>query len=172
MTQRKLRVALDANVLIAGIRLPGWPHEVMRASLGEFFDLALPTQVIVEAGRHLVTPAQIEALRFFLDSFHYQELPMPSAAEVRRSLDLVRSEKDASIAVALLDGGVDIFVSNDRDFTDLTATAERFQTRVRVMLPAVFLRDVLGWSSEALEAIRTRTWADLLAERAAQPEER
>jgi hypothetical protein len=36
------------------------------------------------------------------------------------------------------------------------------------MLPAVFLHDVLGWSSEALEAIRTRTWADLLEERPAE----
>jgi hypothetical protein len=29
------------------------------------------------------------------------------------------------------------------------------------MLPAVFLRDVLGWSSEALETIRYRRWEDL-----------
>jgi predicted nucleic acid-binding protein len=171
MAQRRLRVALDANVLIAGIRLPRWPHEVMRASLGDLFDLALPTQVMEEAGRHLAAPAQTEALQFFVDSSRYQELPMPSAAEVRRNLDLVRSEKDVPIAVALLDGDVDIFVSSDRDFTDPTATAERFRVRVRVMLPAVFLRDVLGWSSEALERIRSRTWADLLHERAAQPGE-
>jgi predicted nucleic acid-binding protein len=171
MAQRRLRVALDANVLIAGIRLPRWPHEVMRACLGGFFDLVLPVQVIVEASRHLTTPTQTEALRFFLDSSHHQELPMPSPAEVRRSPDLVRSEKDVPIALAVLHGEVDIFVSNDRDFTDPTATAERFRTRVRVMLPAVFLRDVLGWSSEALEAIRTRTWADLLDERPAERSE-
>ena len=171
MAQRRLRVALDANVPIAGTRLPRWPHEVMRAALGEFFDLVLPLQVIVEAGRHLTTPAQTEALRFFLDSSHYQELPMPFASDVRHNLDLVRSEQDVPIAVALLDGDVDIFVSSDRDFTDPTATAERFRARVRVMLPAVFLRDVLGWSSEALETIRTRTWADLAHEQAARPEE-
>ncbi|MPZ15392.1 MAG: hypothetical protein GEU73_13370 [Chloroflexi bacterium] len=158
---------MDANVLIAGTRLPRWPHEVMRAALGDFVDLALPGQAIVEAGRHLTTPAQIEALRFFLDRSHYQELPMPSPSDVRDNLDLIRSEKDVPIAVALLAGEVDIFVSSDRDFTDPSATAERFRARVRVMLPAVFLRDVLGWSSEALEAIRIRTWA----ERTAQAEE-
>ena len=162
MAQHRLRVALDANVLIAGILLPRWPHEVLQSSFGDFFDLVLPVQVVVEAGRHLTTPAQTEALQFFLDSCHYQELPMPGVAEVRSNLDLVRSEKDVPIAVALLDGDVDIFVSSDRDFTDPTATAERFQARVRVMLPAVFLRDALGWSSAALESIRTRTWADLL----------
>ena len=57
MAQRRLRVALDANVLIAGVHLPRWPHEVMRAALGDFFDVALPGQVIEEARRHLAEPA-------------------------------------------------------------------------------------------------------------------
>jgi hypothetical protein len=168
MAQRRLRVALDANVLIAGVRLPRWPHEVMRAALGDFFDLVLPAQVIVEAGRHLPQPAAAAALRTFLEGSTYEELPMPPADEVRQHPDLVRSATDVPIALALLAGDVDIFVSNDRDFTDPTATAERFRSRVRVMLPAVFLRDVLGWSSEALEAIRNRTWADLAAEGSVQ----
>jgi len=38
--------------------------------------------------------------------------------------------------------------------------AEPFSREVKIMLPAVFLRDVLGWSSEALEVIRSRTWHD------------
>ncbi len=58
----------------------------------------------------------------------------------------------------------DIFVTNDRDFTDLAATAQRFRRQINVMLAAVFLRDVLGWSPEALEAIRNRTWEDVSAE--------
>lgn len=86
---------------------------------------------------------------------------MPSAGEVLRNLDMVRSAKDVPIALALLKAEMDIFVTSDRDLTDPTATAERFQKQVRVMLPAVFLRDVIGWTSEALEAIRNRTWEDL-----------
>ena len=165
MAQRRLRVALDANVLIAGIRLPRWPHEVMRIALGDsFFDVVLPAQVIFEAARHLPLPAQTAVLRSFLEESRYEELPMPPYGEVQRNLDLVRSEKDVPIALALLDADVDIFVTSDRDFTDPTATAERFRSRIRVMLPAVFLRDVVGWSSEALEAIRTRTWDDLAPE--------
>jgi predicted nucleic acid-binding protein len=161
MLQDSLRVGLDANVLIAGVRLPRWPHEVMRAAVRGAFGLALPEQVITEARRHLGHPAQLAALEAFLSGSGYEELAMPSAEAVRQNRNLVRSEKDVPIALALLDGGVDIFVTNDRDFTDPDATAERFQKRVRVMLPAVFLRDVLGWSSEALEAIRNRTWEDL-----------
>jgi predicted nucleic acid-binding protein len=161
MAQRRLRVALDANVLIAGVRLPRWPHEVMRAALGNFFDVALPSQVIEETRRHLAEPAQLSAFHLFLDASRHEELTMPTLSEVRQNLDLVRSEKDVPIALALLAGDVDVFVSSDRDFTEPAATADRFRDRVRVMLPAVFLRDVVGWSPEALETIRNRTWEDV-----------
>ena len=164
MEPGRLRVALDANVLVAGVRLPRWPHEVMRACLRGYFDLALPEQVVAEARRHLDHPAQATALQFFLDEAAYQELPIPPSDVVSQHRDLVRSEKDVPIALALLAGDVDIFVTSDRDFTDPGATAERFQERVRVMLPAVFLREVLGWPSEALEAIRNRAWEDLASE--------
>ncbi|MDE3076658.1 MAG: type II toxin-antitoxin system VapC family toxin [Chloroflexota bacterium] len=156
-----LRAGLDANVLIAGIRLPRWPHEVLRAALVGAFRLVLPEQVIVEAQRHLMPPAQEAALQAFLDESGYEELPMPSRERVRQNLDVVRSAKDVPIALALLDGNVGLFVTNDRDFSEPTATAPRFREQVRIMLPAVFLRDVLGWSSDALEAIRHRTWEDL-----------
>jgi len=161
LAQLRLRVSLDANVLIAGVLLPRWPHEVLRAALGDFFEVALPAQVIEEARRHLAQPTQRAVLHFFLDASRHEELAMPQADEVRQNLDLVRSEKDVPIALALLEGEVDVFVTSDRDFTEPTATADRFRERVRVMLPAVFLRDVVGWSSEALEAIRNRTWEDI-----------
>ena len=86
---------------------------------------------------------------------------MPPPDLVAANLDLVRSAKDVPIALALLTSEVDIFVTNDRDFTDPGATAERFRERVRVMRPAIFLRDVLGWSSEQLEVIRHRRWEDI-----------
>ena len=56
---------------------------------------------------------------------------------------------------------VDVFVTSDRDFTDPGAVADRLSAQVRIMLPAVFLRQIAGWTSEELEAIRDRTWADL-----------
>lgn len=168
MADARLRVGLDANVLIAGVRLPRWPYEVMRAAIGGSFDLVLPEQVVIEARRHLNHPAQPAALDAFLAGAAYEELAMPSRERVWANRDLVRSEKDVPIALALLEGGADIFVTNDRDFTDVAATAERFRQQVHVMLAAVFLRDVLGWSPEALEAVRNRTWED--ASTAAQEE--
>jgi len=103
-------------------------------------------------------PFQLDVLDHFLELSRYEELAMPPADLVREHLELVRSEKDVPIAVALLSGDVDIFVTNDRDFTDPGATAPGFSERVRAMLPAVFLRDVLGWRPESLEVIRNRTW--------------
>ena len=155
------RVGLDANVLIAGIRFPRWPYEVLRAAERRLFALALPQQVVDEAHRHLNWEQQ-QALERFLRTASYEELLMPDPQAVAQNLDLVRSEKDVPIALSLLAGKVDVFVTNDRDFTDVGAVADRFRERVRVMLPAVFLRDVLGWRSDDLEAIRHRRWEDMV----------
>jgi predicted nucleic acid-binding protein len=171
MPDDKLRVGIDANILIAGVRLPRWPYEVMRAAIRGSFELVLPEQVIIEARRHLNHPARLAALEAFLAGSGYEELPMPPSRLVHRNHDLVRSEKDVPIALALLEGGADIFVTNDRDFTDPDATAERFRLQVHVMLAAVFLRDVLGWSPQALETIRNRTWEDLSIEPEAESED-
>ncbi len=161
MAQRRLRVALDANILIAGLRQPRAPFEVMRAAITRYFDLILPEQVITEARRHLDWPAGLAALEFFLTGSAGEVAPMPPREMVRRNLDLVRSERDVPIALALLAAETDIFVTGDRDFTDPGATAPRFHERVRVMTPAPFLVEVLGWSPEGLDVVRSRTWDDL-----------
>lgn len=163
MAAGRLRVALDANVLIAGIRLPRWPHEVMRAAVRREFDLVLPEQIIEEALRHLSREQQ-HVLEEFLAAANCETVPMPPADVVHQNTSLVRSEKDVPIALALLMSDVDVFVTNDRDFTDEGATAERFGAEVSVMLPALFLRRVAGWTSEELEAIRSRGWAEMEAE--------
>jgi predicted nucleic acid-binding protein len=161
MAEHRLRVALDANVLIAGILLPRWPHEVMRAALARTFDLVLPEQVVVEARRHLPRPEQQAALDYFLANSACEIVPRPPPPAVSRHHDLVRSAKDVPVALAVLAGGADVLVTSDKDFTDPEATAQSFRDRVRVMLPAVFLKEVLGWDSERLEAIRGRTWSEL-----------
>ena len=170
MAQPRLRVALDANILIAGIWSPRWPYEVMRSALQGLFSVVLPEQIVTEARRHLTHPAQDAAFDSFLRASAYEELAMPSRQQVMANLDLVRSEKGVPIALALLEGGVDIFVTNDRDFTDPGAAAERFARQVQTMLAAVFLRDVLGWSSEALENIRTRRWDDVTTDNDPPPD--
>ncbi len=82
MAIARLQVGLDANVLIAGMRLPRWPYEVMRAAMGGLFDLVLPEQVVIEARRHLNHPAQLAALEAFLSGAAYEELAMPPRERV------------------------------------------------------------------------------------------
>jgi hypothetical protein len=120
----------------------------------------LPAQVLREAVRHLDS-TQVEVLQQLLGRSGYEQIPEPSAQEIAEASGIVRSRTDVPIAVSLLNANVDVLVSSDRDFTDPGATRPPFSTRVRVMLPAVFLREVVGWSSEQLEAIRHRNWEDL-----------
>jgi predicted nucleic acid-binding protein len=164
MAETRLRVALDTNVLIAGVRFPRWPYEVMESAVQGRYEVLLPTQVQTEASRHLETAAQRRRLTDFLARCAYTEIPRPSPDHVNMNLDLIRDRSDVPLALALLNTQADILVTSDRDFTEPGATSQRFSEQVRVMLPAVFLRQIVGWSSESLEAIRHRRWDELQTE--------
>ena len=76
--------------------------------------------------------------------------------------DLVRQREDIPVALSVIAANVDYFVTYDRDFTDDHESTARVRAAIPgICLPPVFLRDVMGWTSEELEAIRGRTWADL-----------
>lgn len=63
------------------------------------------------------------------------------------------------IALAAINSQVDYFVTYDRDFTDTDETTEKVRQAIPgIMLPPVFLRDVMGWTSEELGKIRDRDW--------------
>ncbi len=56
---------------------------------------------------------------------------------------------------------VKYLVSEDKDLTEQAASLE--PAAVKILLPGVFLREVLGWTGEQLEAIRKRNWQDIEA---------
>ncbi|HYP40083.1 MAG TPA: hypothetical protein VEX13_06950 [Chloroflexia bacterium] len=61
-----------------------------------------------------------------------------------------------------MQASVDYFVTYDRDFTDENETTTEVRAAIPgIMLPPVFLREVMGWTSEELEIIRYRTWSEL-----------
>jgi predicted nucleic acid-binding protein len=70
----------------------------------------------------------------------------------------VRSLKDVPIALSAIRAKVSYFVTNDKDLTE----DEGLKAKLSILLPAVFLRDVMGWTSEQLEAIRYRQWSDVV----------
>jgi hypothetical protein len=73
----------------------------------------------------------------------------------------MRDVTDVPIALAAIRAGVDVLVSEDKDFTIQNETTAELHRHLTVMLSGTFLRQVMGWTSEELEAIRHRTWADL-----------
>jgi hypothetical protein len=100
-------------------------------------------------------------LHDILEQAEYESVLDADPEEVAAQSGLLRDATDLPVAVAAINARVDFFLTHDRDFTDRDASTEELHRRLMVLLPAAFLREHLGWSSEALEAIRRRTWADL-----------
>jgi predicted nucleic acid-binding protein len=160
---KSLRVMADANVLISGILFPRWFHEFLRHALRGDFRLVLAAQTVREAGAWAAqaTSAQRQALEQFLADCDYETVPDPSPEEVQRNAGLVRDPKDIPIALAAIDAQVDYLVTNDKDLTAQDETTATLRQRIQPIIVGRFLREVMGWESEALETIRKRNWSDL-----------
>ena len=158
-----LRAMVDANVLFAGMVWPRWPYEVLTHAANGDFQMVLVPQVITEARKNisLKFPGFREQLDQFLTEVHYELVNNPSKVEVDANKDLCRHEQDVPILVAAIKSKVQCLVTSDRDLTVQDSTTFRLHRQLQVLLPAVFLRDWMGWSSEALERVRQRTWKDL-----------
>ena len=73
----------------------------------------------------------------------------------------MRDVNDIPIALAAINAQVDYLVSSDKDLTDPNEPVHQY---LKVLLPGSFLRAEMGWTSEGLEAIRSRTWKDFKTE--------
>ena len=159
-----MRVAVDTNVLIAGTLFPRWPYEVLQHALRGDFDLILSPVVIREAERNITRrfPAFQQQFSDFLTLVPHEIAPLPTPEEVTANKGLVRQDNDVPIAVSIIAAQVDYFVTTDRDFTDRDETTIQIHAALPgIILPAVFLRTVMNWTSEELERIRNRQWSDL-----------
>ena len=91
----------------------------------------------------------------------YEEVSTPSLADLARYKGLIRDPKDLPVAVSAINVKVDYLVTQDRDFTDQDESTIRLREMLNILLPGTFLREHMGWTSDALEAIRERKWSDL-----------
>jgi predicted nucleic acid-binding protein len=159
----KLRVMVDANVLLAGNLWPRWPYEVLQHGIQGDFQLVLTPLVIEQVRRTIAARFALETGRFevFLGQLDFDEAPDPSPAEVAKHQALVRDATDVPIALAAIQARVDYLVSEDKDLTSTDATTAMLRERLKVLLCGTFLREVMGWTSEELEQVRGRTWHDL-----------
>jgi predicted nucleic acid-binding protein len=148
---------LDANVLIAGSVWPRFPYEILRHAIAGDFQLVLSPLVLAEAHKHIQAafPDTAPRLREVLELSSFEAVDDPSADQVAASTNLMRDVADIPIALAAINANVDYFVSSDKDFTD---SNESIHQHLKVVLPGRFLREQMGWTSERLEAIRSRTW--------------
>lgn len=161
--QNKLRVMCDANLLIAGIGWPRFPYEVLQHAAKGDYQLVLCSFIIQEARKALlkIIPEYPDALDTFLELSGYENVPTPSQSEIDAYPDLVRDPKDIPIALAAINSGVNMLISQDKDFTAQDETTQALREQLHILLPGTFLREHMDWTSEELETIRRRTWDDM-----------
>jgi len=63
--------------------------------------------------------------------------------------------------LAAINAKVDYFVTEDKHFTTRDERRADLQRQLKIMISGRFLREVMGWTSEQLEAIRHRKWSDV-----------
>lgn len=164
MSGRPLRVMIDTNVLISGVIFPRAACEILQHALRREFVLVLSEQILAELHLWMETRAtrlQRIALETFLEEASYELVPDPSWEEVQSAADLVRDPKDVPVVLAAIRAGVDYLVTNDRDLIAQDETTAQLRRHMTPMHVATFLRQVMGWTSEELEAIRHRTWEEM-----------
>jgi len=158
-----LRIMVDANVLVAGLGWPRFPYEVLQHAIDGDYQLVLSDYVIDEAREHFgrLFPSLTPQLDAFLEASNYEAVPSPAQAQIAANPGLARDIKDIPVVLSAKNARVDYLVSLDKD---LTSPDEPVHQHLKVLLPGTFLREQMGWTSEELEAIRSRTWQDMKCE--------
>jgi predicted nucleic acid-binding protein len=155
---------LDATVLFAGTVWPRWSYEVLQHARKGDYRLLLSERVIGSARKWLAIRFPDFANLFdetVLPTLEYEPVAEPSAEAVAQNLHLVRQLSDVPVALAAIDASVDYFVTEDKDFTQRHPSTALLQSKLNIMRPVIFLREVMGRTSEELEQIRKRSWTDL-----------
>jgi putative PIN family toxin of toxin-antitoxin system len=157
------RVMVDTSVLISGSAWPRWPHEVLLAGLREEFQLVLCPYILQETRYVLQNRFARHVSRFdeLIAQTDFELVADPAQEEIEQNKNLVRDIMDVPIALTAINAKVDYLVSQDKDLTARDETTAALRKQVKVMIAGTFLREVLGWTSEELEAIRHRKWSDL-----------
>jgi len=165
-TRLKLRVMVDANILIAGSVWPRWPYEVLQHALRGEFRLVMSEYILQQARAHIYRrfPNHVDQFEKFLQSCEFELVSDPTQEQVAQNLELVRDVSDVPVALAAINAGVDYLVSEDKDLTIQDETTDRLRQELTVRISGTFLREVMGWKSEDLEKVRHRTWRDIPGE--------
>ena len=112
----RLRVMVDATVLVAGSGWPRWPYEVLQAGLRGEFQLAISPYVLRQVRRVLqqqFPPEHLQRFEAFLALDPFEIVGEAGPAKEADNIGLVRDETDVPIALAAINAGVDCIVSEE-----------------------------------------------------------
>lgn len=159
----RIRVLVDANVLIQGITYPRFPYEILRHIARGDIKLVLSPTVLEEVRACLAQkfPQHLGNFETFLLMVDYELVSDPTPEEEEANISLVRDPKDIYIVLAAVKAKVDHLISADADLTDVDETTEKLRQLIQPLKTDSFLSEVMGWSSEELERISKRRWTEL-----------
>ena len=162
-SDKNVRAMTDANILFSGVAFPRWPREVLRHAVKGDYKLILCPIVIEEARRNLQKryPERVADLDEFLELTDYELVSDPSLDDINSNKNLVRDLSDVAVALAAIVAKADYLISEDKDFTVQDESTAELRKQIKVILSGTFLREVMGWTSEELEAIRHRWWSEI-----------
>lgn len=162
-SEKVLQVFLDSNVLIAGLAFPRWPYEILKYGEAQVIKVVLCPFVIEEVQTRIsdTFPDCLEKFNRFIASGKYKVVSNPSKAEVKKHHNIVRDKQDIPVVLAAVKAKVDYLVSHDKDLTSQDHTTKELRQYIQPLQPGTFLKEVMSWTSEELEAIRHRTWRDI-----------
>lgn len=121
-----VRIFLDSNVILSGLLSDkGAPRIIL-----DILCLRLPFLIgvtgqynIMEIERNLAKkmPADIPAYREYLPKINLETIPMPKAAEIKKSYGSI-SDNDIPVLISAVNGNADFLVTGDKkDFVKLKA---------------------------------------------------
>ena len=162
----RLRVFVDANVLIRGITFPRYPYEILRLAAQHKIILVISPSVLADARYYLTTlfPDHLSKLDGLLSTAAVEIVAEPSRDEVYVHRHLVRDIEDVPVVLAAAKAQADYLVSTETDLTDTNPSTDalrQFLAPGKVLKVGAFLNQVMHWSHEALAAIDHRHWSDI-----------
>jgi predicted nucleic acid-binding protein len=136
----KIRVFVDANVLIAGIAsVSGASGTILDLCEAGVVQMVISRQVVIEADRNVSSklPRLVEPFRQFIRDLAPLMMEEPSPASLKKCEGLV-AQKDVAILATALDAEAEFLITLDkRHFLQASIP---FTLGVKILSPAEFLR--------------------------------
>jgi predicted nucleic acid-binding protein len=100
----ELRVMVDANILVSGTIWPRWPYEVLQHAVNGNYHLMLTDEITGEAQDTIerLAPERLGGYFALLNASQYEDVAVPSEAELNANAHLIRDFKDVHVALAAI----------------------------------------------------------------------